>query len=251
MLEKIQEIVKNAGKMMLNRENIIIEQKGSVANLVTNMDKNNQKYLIAELTKILPEAIFFAEEKENETLKNEYTFVIDPIDGTTNFAYDYKYSGISVGLVKDKKCILAVCYNPYLDEMFVAKKGKGAFLNGKKIEINQNELNNSLVIIGTSPYNKEYADQTFNIAKKIFLESKDIRRSGSAVLDICSVSCGRADAFYEKRLSFWDYCAASLILEEAKGEYIILDGEFGSKNPITFIAGNKNNLKQICSICDI
>lgn len=245
MIEKIQEIVKAAGKMMLNRENIEVEQKGSVSNLVTNMDKNNQKYIIDKLKDLYPNAIFFAEEKENEKLTNEYTFVIDPIDGTTNYAQGFKFSSISVGLVKDKKCILAVCYNPYLDEMFTAEKGKGAYLNGKKIEVSSNTLENSLVTVGTSPYNKEFANQTFNIAKDIYLKSKDIRRTGSAVLDICYVACSRTDAFFEKRLSFWDYCAASLILEEAKGEYLILDGEFGSKNPVTMLAGNENNIGEI------
>lgn len=245
MIEKIQEIVKNAGQMMLNRKDIKIEQKGSVANLVTNMDKNNQKYIIDKLSKIYPDAIFFAEEKENESLTNEYTFVIDPIDGTTNFAYDYKFSSISVGLVKNMECILAVCYNPYLDEMFIAQKGKGAYLNGIKIEVSDNTLENSLVNIGTSPYNKEFASQTFNIAKEIYLKSKDIRRTGSAVLDICYVACSRVDGFFEKRLSFWDYCAASLVLTEAKGKYRIIDGEFVSKNPVTLIAGNENNIEEI------
>lgn len=247
MIEKIKKVVINAGKMMLNRNNIEVELKGDVANLVTNIDKNNQKYLIEELSKILPNAKFFAEEKENQILDDDYTFVIDPIDGTTNFTYDYKHSAVSVGLVKNKECIMAICYNPYLNEVFMAKKGEGAYLNDKKIEVTSNNLKNSLVLIGTAPYNKEYANETFDIAKNIFLNSKDIRRSGSAVLDICYVACGRADAFYEKRLSFWDYCAASLILTEAKGKFL-LGGNFGEITPVSFLASNKENEKELLNL---
>lgn len=247
MIEKIKKVVINVGQMMLNRNNIEVELKGDVANLVTNIDKNNQKYLIEELSKILPNAKFFAEEKENQILDDEYTFVIDPIDGTTNFTYDYKHSAVSVGLVKNKECIMAICYNPYLNEIFMAKKGEGAYLNGKKIEVTSNNLKNSLVLIGTAPYNKEYANETFDIAKNIFLNSKDIRRSGSAVLDICYVACGRADAFYEKSLSFWDYCAASLILTEAKGKFL-LSGNFGEITPVSFLASNKENEKELLKL---
>lgn len=197
----------------------IIEKPGS-ANFVTAYDVRVQQVLMEKLTEILPSAKFFAEEKENsgDDTKSGLCFVIDPIDGTTNFIHDYKSSAISVGLLSDGKPVFGAVYDPYKDEMFTAHVGEGAFCNGQAIHVSDYDLPHSLVCFGTSPYYKdELADETFSLAKDLFLKSADIRRGGSAAVDMCAVACGRMDVFFENRLSPWDYMASYVIITEAGG----------------------------------
>lgn len=245
ILNELQETIYLAGEMMRNDGFKEVLNKTDDANIVTDMDIKVQKFIIDRLSKLIPESKFFAEEKENNVLDEDYTWIIDPIDGTTNFAYDMKHSAISICLAKDKEAIIAFCYNPYLEELFYAIKGEGAYLNGNKISVTDNNFKKSLIMCGTSPYNKEVADKTFNTLKKLFLNGRDIRRSGSAVLDLCYLASGRIDAFYEEKLSFWDYAAASLIVEEANGKFKVLNGNWGDKNAVTVIAGNTNNIIEL------
>ncbi len=197
----------------------IIEKPGS-ANFVTAYDVRVQQVLMDKLAEILPDAKFFAEEKENsgdDTVKG-LCFVIDPIDGTTNFIHDYKSSAVSVGLLSDGKPVFGAVYDPYKDEMFTAHVGEGAFCNGQPIHVSEHDLAHSLVCFGTSPYYKEeLADEAFALAKDLFVNSSDIRRGGSAAIDMCAVACGRMDVFFENRLSPWDYMASYVIITEAGG----------------------------------
>ena len=115
-------------------------------------------------------------------------------------------------------------YNPYLEEFYYAQKGRGAYCNGKAIHVSDEPLERGIVIFGTAPYYQEYADQTFALARKYFDKALDLRRSGSAAIDLCNVAAGRAELYFECVLSPWDFAAGSLIVEEAGGKVTTLDG---------------------------
>ena len=195
-----------------------IESKQGRANFVTKYDVEVQNFLYQELGKVLPDAGFIGEEDKSRTESNaEYCFIIDPIDGTTNFIFDYRHSAISVGLLYQGEIILGVVYNPYLNELFYAEKGKGAYLNGRRLIVSGLSISEGIAAIGTCPYNREKAEETFRLARKLYDIALDIRRSGSAALDICYVAANRYAIYFELILSPWDYAGASLILKEAGG----------------------------------
>lgn len=213
--------VKEVGKLLLERiEDKKVVTKSGSANFVTEVDIKVQELIIGKLKQLLPDSNIIAEETQNNNFSlGKYTWILDPVDGTTNLMYDFKYSAISLGLVVDGIPYAGIVYNPYLCEMFTAQKGKGAFVNGQPIEVTKSEtLSDSLITFGTSPYDKGKADETFRVAKNVFLKCRDIRRTGSAVLDICNVAAGRMDGFFEMELRPWDYAGASVILEEAGGK---------------------------------
>lgn len=239
MLKKITEIVKEAGKIVLsahNQENTITAKEGK-KNFVTKYDVAVQEFLFRELGKDFPDAQFIGEEGENDISTNGLRFIIDPIDGTTNFMQDFRCSCISIGLCKGNDVIAGVVYNPYTNELFSAEKGKGAYLNGNKIKVSERPLSDGLALFGTSPYHPENTDETFALLRKVFDFSRDIRRSGSAAYDICMIACGRCEVFFEKSLQPWDIAAGTLILKEAGGialNYQGRDISFSTPNDVVF-----------------
>lgn len=227
LLEQIIDVARFCGEIILHadRSAIKIKDKAGKANFVTEYDCKVQKIARERLMQVLPQADFLGEEEEasiDET--TEYVFVVDPIDGTTNFIKDYHTSCISIGLIRNGERYLGVVYNPYLDEMFYALKGEGAYLNSKPIHVSSEDLSNGIVLFGTSPYNTELAKASFDLAYTYFTKALDIRRSGSAAIDLCSVAAGRAELYFEMILSPWDFAAGALILEEAGGVVTTLDG---------------------------
>ena len=227
MIERICAIVRECGEFIKNadRSSIRIDEKSGRANFVTEYDRMVQDKLKEGLLKIVPEAHFLGEEGEEHgfSVEGKY-FIVDPIDGTTNFIKDYHMSCISVALVVDGRAEIGVVYNPYLDEMFWAKKGEGAFCNGVKLAVSKEPLSNGIVLFGTSPYNAELSERTFETAFSYFKKALDIRRSGSAALDLCAVAAGRAELYFELILSPWDYAAGALIVQEAGGIVTDMDG---------------------------
>lgn len=251
MLDKIVEIVKKAGEIYKSAGNDLgIENKGSNVNLVTKYDKMIQDFLIKGLTKIIPDAHFLGEEgDDNKQLTDGYCFIIDPIDGTTNFIKGFQHSAISVGLAKNKEMFIGVVMDPDLNNIFYAQKGKGAFMNGKPIHTSDCDMQNSLVLFGTCPYEHELAHKTFELTENIFYKAIEVRRGGSAALDICYVASGKADLYYELILRPWDWAGASVILSEAGGIAKTVDNEELDLNQIrSFVCGNANNLKEFYEI---
>ena len=235
ILEKIKEAAYGAGEIMKSATGIRpAEIKSGHANFVTKYDAMVQEYLEKELIKAIPDATFVAEENGQEVFKKEdetgYTFVIDPIDGTSNFLKGWRPSTTSIGLLKDGQPYIGVVYDPYSDSMYYAEKGKGAFLNGEQIHSSLSPLSDSLVAMGTAPYYEEkYTRQAFELGHYYLLRSIDIRRSGTAAYDICLVAAGVTGMFYEPRLCLWDYAAGACILEEAGGKMTDFSG-----NPLTY-----------------
>ena len=242
-LDKIIKIAKEAGEIMLSASHIetSVDSKEGYQNFVTEYDRRIQEFLFEELKKAEPEAHFLGEEEGAEQFLPEYEkgilFVIDPIDGTSNFIEGYNLSVVSIGILKDGKPFQGVVYNPYARECFSAEAGKGAFCNGKRIQSSDKSLMDSLVIIGTSPYYKELEDEVFRIGRYYFDRCIDLRRSGSAAWDLCCLASGRAGLYFELRLGFWDYAAGALILSEAGGVCTDIEGqEISYRGPSSMLA---------------
>lgn len=246
IMKEMIDIAKEAGVRIKNDRDFSVSEKTDAANIVTTMDTQIQNFILGRLEQLLPEAKVIAEEDNIHSFDNGYVWIVDPIDGTTNYAYDCKHSCISIALLNENDGYIGVVYNPYLDELFYAKKGEGSFLNGKPLNVTDRSMNESLVIMGTAPYRKDKADYTFEIAKRLFVNGRDIRRSGSAVLDLCYVACGRYDAFFEADLAVWDRAAAALIISEAGGIVEAIEPDvWNYERSIGVIAGNKNNIKDL------
>ena len=204
-----------------------ITVKPGEANFVTVYDVRVQEILIGGLRALFPDAYFYAEEKDNSAAApaEGLCFFIDPIDGTTNFIHNMQCSAVSVGLYENGVPVFGAVYDPYRGEMYHAAQGEGAYLNGEPISVSSRPLEKALISVGTAPYNRVHADETFQRMRRVFLRCADLRRCGSAALDVCWVACGRTDAYFEDVLSPWDYAAGALILKEAGGEVTTYAGQ--------------------------
>lgn len=226
MLEKIIAIVHQAGDMIRDAHHIERDtrEKTGAADLVTKYDVAVQEFLRRELLAICPEADFFGEEGQHEALTKDWTFIVDPIDGTTNLVRELHYSNIAVALCHQGQVRYAVVYNPFVEELYAAERGHGATLNGRTIHVSDHDAAHAICMCGSTIYDRRYTDRSFAIMRWLYDHTLDFRRFGSAELDICQVAAGRIEVFFECRLSPWDFAAGSLILEEAGGRLTRLDG---------------------------
>ena len=216
-------LVKDAGnfirKESKNFDISKIEYKGRSNDLVSYVDKETEKILVNGLRKILPTAGFIGEEGASEEGQDGTQWVIDPLDGTTNFLHGMPSFSISVALIRGRDVLIGVVYEINLDECFYAWKNGGAFLNGNKISISGiTEINKSLIATGF-PYSlRGKTDQYFDIIKHMVNHSHGLRRLGSAAVDLCYVACGRFEAYFEFNIHIWDIAAGILLVQEAGGK---------------------------------
>lgn len=233
LLQEIIDIVKSCGDILLNPTDMErkIHLKTGKGNFVTDYDSKVQAILYSRLLELLPEAVFLGEEDQMDhaDISKGYAFIVDPIDGTANFTRNYHASCISVALALDGLPILGVVHNPYQKETFTALKGKGAYLNGERIHASDRTLKEGLILFGTAPYHADLTRKSFEVAYRYMSQAEDLRRSGSAAIDLCMVACGRAEFFFELALCPWDYAAGALILQEAGGFVSDLKGR-----PLTY-----------------
>lgn len=222
MLLKIVAAAKEAGAIILKTHDAAVHQKEGHCNFVTDADVAVQNYLKKALADILPQARFFCEEQENEPLTDDYTFVIDPIDGTMNFMRGRQASAVSIGLLKNKTPVLAVIYNPFTDEVYTAEKGRGAYRNGEQMRVSKTPFHNAVVAVGTAPYDLNLAEKSMGYALQFLIHGGDLRRVGAASLDLADIACGRCDVFFELQLQPWDVAAGALLVTEAGGRFISL-----------------------------
>lgn len=245
-IKVIQRIVREAAKLFADRDAAIqIKEKGA-CDFVTAVDEAVQKYIQGELKQNYPEIQFLGEESsDTEVDMDGALWVLDPVDGTTNLIHDYKRSAISLALLNKGEIIAAIIYDPYLDEMYCAQKGKGAFLNEEQISVSEaTTMKESLITFGTSPYFKSEAPNLFRTLEKIYMDCQDIRRTGSAALDLAHIACGRIDGFFEKKLKIWDFAAGTLIIREAGGAVFDYDGKDRTMERMgDVVAGNKKIAK--------
>lgn len=244
LMEEVKKIVSECGRIIIeaDKTSLEIDLKDGNNNIVTKYDKLVQNILKEKLMNLIPDSIFVGEENE-ENAKNfdtaKYVFIVDPIDGTTNFSRDFKMSAISVALLKNKQPIIAVCYNPYVKEMYTAIKGYGAFLNDKRIYVSDRKLKDGILLSGCAPYYNELRKESLNIQNTLALIASDYRRYGSAVIELCSIASGKAEVYFELKLMPWDFAAASLIIKEAGGKITTINGEeIQYDNPSSIIASN-------------
>ena len=226
MLDRLIAVVRRAGDMIRDAHDIEKDthEKNGAADLVTKYDVAVQAFLQRELLALVPEADFLGEEGEHEALDKPWVFVVDPIDGTTNFVRHMHHSNIAVALVHEGCVAYGVVYNPFTEEMFAARRGGGAFLNGRPIHVSDRDMSHAITLCGSTIYDRRFTDRSFSLMRRLYDLGLDFRRFGSAELDVCYVACGRAEVFFECRLSPWDYAAGSLILTEAGGKITRLDG---------------------------
>jgi myo-inositol-1(or 4)-monophosphatase len=234
---------KEAGKIQLYylKKGFKIGTKSGQHDRVTTADLECEKKIVEIIKKDYPDHNILAEENNYEKTDSGYTWIIDPIDGTNNYSHGYPFFCTSIALAKNDEVIMGVVYNVNSDELFVAEKGKGAFLNNKEITVsNVKNLEDALLVTGF------YYDRGKNMIRtldeiKHFLIKKvnGIRRSGSAALDLCFVACGRIDGFWEFTLSPWDYAAAKLIIEEAGGKVTDKADDKVTIKPSFIVSSNK------------
>lgn len=224
---KVTELVLAAKELVLNSKQAEQITVKGLADYVTQVDISVQNFLVGSLSQLDPDIQFLCEEGAHKRLDWERPiWILDPVDGTTNLIHDYHVSAVSLGLWNGTEMEYGCVFNPFWDELYHAIRGQGAFLNGKAIHVSKTQaMVNSVVAVGTAPWDKTRVDQVFGTIKKIFLSCQDVRRTGSAALDCCSVACGRVDGFFEYDLKPWDYAAGSLIVEEAGGSFTNLKGQ--------------------------
>lgn len=242
---QVQEVVRQAGNIVLSYYNKDLthhtKKDGSFA---TQADLASEKFLIEQLSLLLPGAAIFAEES-GVTQGNDYCWVIDPLDGTTNFSRHLPYFCVSVALTKNDERLIGVVFNPLLDEMFVAVKGQGAFLNGQSLHIISQEKKLARACIGFSlPYEKEHGELC-KLVCQIEPRVYSCRVMGAAALDIAYCAAGRFDATLFDGLFWWDMAAGSLLVEEAGGVASELNGGCLSSTSRSFIGGSELIIKEL------
>lgn len=249
--QAIEAIVRKAGEKLRqakpSRENI--HKKEGIANFCTDFDTEIQRFLIRELSKIMPGATFFGEEdtegNQGAGASGEYTFYIDPIDGTTNFMFDYHFSCISVGLAHHGRTEAGFVYDPYMDEMYVGICGKGSTLNGQRLQMENISLEEGIAAFGCARYNEEKMDVFFQTVRELYRRSLCIRSGGSAALDLCRIASGRNAVYLEMKLQPYDYAAASVIIEEAGGVVGQIDGtSITLDQPCSVLAGTRKAVEE-------
>jgi len=247
-IEIVTAIVREAG-MLMDRTGVFdIQNKGVRENIVTSSDVAVQHFLTRELKARFPEVGFLCEEEDLEDISgHEAVWVIDPIDGTANYARGNENCCISVALVQRNEPIMGIVYSPWRDELYTAEKGKGAFCNGKPLHVSDRPFEQGILFTAMSTYHKEWSRYCSDIIFDIYNQSNDVRRTGSAAVELCLMAAGFAELYFEMRLMPWDYAAASLILTEAGGAVCDFNGEYPSmERPSLFIAANnKENCERI------
>jgi myo-inositol-1(or 4)-monophosphatase len=192
-------------------------------NIVTDVDKKAEAMIIKDILAAFPGHSILSEESEPRSGLAPYTWIIDPLDGTTNFAHAFPFFCVSIALEKSGRIVLGVVYDPIREELFFAEKGRGAYLNGKKIHVSKvKKLIDSFLATGFS-YGIKRKDRNISYFRKLLTRTQAIRRAGSAALDLCYVACGRFDGFWEMDLHPWDSAAGMLIVEEAGGKVTRFD----------------------------
>ncbi len=218
-----------------------IQSKSTQIDLVTNADTSSEKFILRELHSQFPTHNILTEESQTEIKQSEFCWVIDPLDGTTNFVHSLPIFAVSIGLQFNQETIVGVVYNPVYDKCFLAVKGGGAFLNDDPIHVSTTETMAESMLVTGFPYEHDEAwSESFELMRDLYGTCQGIRRLGAAALDFCYVAMGRFDGFYEIGLKPWDVCAGDLICREAGGSTTDWDGNPMPSSGRKIIASNGN-----------
>lgn len=238
----LREIVLQAGlrlKKHFGKVKTISLKGGKSTNLVTNVDEEVERLIKGEIHKHFPGDSILAEESAAEDAGSERRWIVDPLDGTTNFAHSFPVFCVSIGIEESREMVAGAIYNPVWEEFYFAVRGKGATLNGKKIHPSSAKtLSESLLVTGF-PYDiHEHPESTLPYFDAMIRRAQGMRRVGSAALDLCFVAAGRFDGFFEVSLHPWDSAAGMVILQEAGGRITNFDGEPFSPYQRQLVASN-------------
>lgn len=229
LCDEVQVISMQVGKFIREERrhfNTAAVEAKSFSNLVSYVDKTAEKQFVEALKHLLPEAGFIAEEDASLEKAERYNWVIDPLDGTTNFVHDFPCYATSVALMDGEEIVLGVVYGINLDECFYAWKDGGAWKNGERISVSKTAaLKNGLIASGFPYHDLGLHEQYMQLFSEVQKNSRGIRRAGSAATDLAYVACGRFDAYYEYGLSAWDMAAGALLVKEAGGAVTDFSGE--------------------------
>ncbi|NWF52748.1 MAG: inositol monophosphatase [Nitrospirae bacterium] len=233
-------IIDNLGK--ISKKDIGIKKS---SDFVTAVDKESERLIIETIKSYFPDHLFLTEESLKECGKEAYRWIIDPLDGTTNYIHGFPIFSVSVALEYKGNIIIGVTLDPLRDELFYAEEGSGSFLNGRRVNVSEERFKESLITTGFPFRKKEMIDLYLKLFRNIFFKVSDLRRAGSAALDLAYLACGRCDGFFELGLSPWDIAAGSLLIKEAGGAVT----DFGGGNEYlktgNIVAGNKSVHKEL------
>lgn len=235
--ERIKSLVKSTKDIIIDPTRPVeITTKGR-ANFVTQIDVAVQEYLRQKLQALYPEVLLLSEEQARITVDADKAYwILDPIDGTQNFIRHTNMSAVSLGYYAHGALRFSVIYAPFTNELFHAVRGQGAYLNGQRLHVTDNKLADSLMSIGTSPYEREYTASNWPMFQEVFSRCLDIRRYGSAAIDLAYVAAGRFDGYFEHNLKPWDYAGGMLLIHEAGGK-------------VTDFTGQPVVIGQNCDVC--
>lgn len=227
MLNFAMETAREAGSILLERfgRKIKISKKGEI-DLVTEADLASEEFIVEKIKSHYPRHSILAEESGEAVLigDSKWKWIIDPLDGTTNYAHGYPCFCVTIALEHNGEIVIGATFDPTRDELFAAEKGRGASLNNKKISVSENnELSEAFLVTGF-PYDISQRDNFTRHFTKMLLSSRAVRRDGSAAIDLAYVACGRFDGYWEEGLNAWDVAAGVLLVKEAGGEVTYFDG---------------------------
>jgi myo-inositol-1(or 4)-monophosphatase len=230
-----------AGRLIQSRidSEFRIDNKEGVNNLVTEVDHASEKLIIDTIRKDFPDHFILSEEVGEVKMDSDYKWIIDPIDGTVNFAHGIPICCVSIGVEHAGRMVMGAVYNPFMNEFFFAEKGKGATLNDKPIQVSQKKKVMDGCFVTGFPYT--YLDQPngpLEVFGRFIRKGIPVRRLGSAAIDLCWVAAGRFEGFFEHKLSAWDSAAGFLLVEEAGGRVTDFQGNAYSPYQPTIIASN-------------
>lgn len=203
-----------------------VSSKDSINNLVTEVDKKSEEAIIDVIRAEFPEHFILSEEAGEMSTESEYKWIIDPIDGTVNFAHGIPICCVSIGVEHQGSIIMGAVFNPFMNELFFAERGKGAYLNNKPLRVSYNDKIESACLVTGFPYRwVEVQADPIAVFERFIRLGLPVRRLGSAAIDLCWVAAGRFDGFWEYNLNPWDIAAGYLIIEEAGGQITNFNGD--------------------------
>jgi len=233
--------VQAAGKVLQENFNqsYTISNKEGINNLVTEVDHKSEEVIFSVIKQDFPDHYILSEESGELVQDSSYKWIIDPIDGTVNYANGIPICCVSIGIEKDGKMEMGAVYAPFINELYVAERGNGATLNEKKIQVsNQADILKSCMVTGFPYTYLDMPNGPLQVFEKFIRKGIPVRRLGSAAIDLCWVAAGRFDGFYEHKLSAWDSAAGFIIVEEAGGKVTDLAGNYYNPYQPGIIATN-------------
>lgn len=250
--KKLEEIVRESGRRVRNDHGFSVDSKGSRENLVTSADIENENFLKTELLSLLPGSAFMGEEGDEASLTDsEWVWIVDPIDGTANFSRGIPMCAVSIALFHDADQYAGFVLNPFTDTLYSAVKGRGAFKDGAPIHVSDRSFEDSLLSTAYCCYRKELSEPCFEVSRILYPRINDIRRIGTAALELSLLAEGACELYFEIRLSPWDHAAALTILKEAGGCFTGIGEGVRFDGPSPILAANSDeNLRLLSEVVD-